>query len=160
MAAMPLERRLYSVTESRRLARRVLPRPIFDFIDGGAEDERTLRRNEAAFGDVRLLPRPLDGTTVRDQSLELFGRRLSLPVLVGPTGLSGLLWPDGELAAARAAAAAGTAYCLSHASTCTIEDLPALADGPRWMQVFMYRERELTRASPSAHRRRATTRWC
>ncbi len=146
MAAMPLERRLYSVTESRRLARRVLPRPIFDFIDGGAEDERTLRRNEAAFGDVKLLPRPLDGTTVRDQSLELFGRRLSLPVLVGPTGLSGLLWPDGELAAARAAAAAGTAYCLSHASTCTIEDLPALADGPRWMQVFMYRERELTRA--------------
>ena len=61
MAAMPLERRLYSVTEVRRLARRVLPRPVFDFADGGAEDERTLRRNEAAFGDIELLPRPLNG---------------------------------------------------------------------------------------------------
>ena len=100
MAATPLERRLYSVDEARRLARRALPRPIFDFVDGGAEDERTLRRNEAAFADLALLPRPLDGTTTRDQSLSLFGRRLALPVIIGPTGLSGLLWPDGELAAA------------------------------------------------------------
>jgi isopentenyl diphosphate isomerase/L-lactate dehydrogenase-like FMN-dependent dehydrogenase len=145
MAAAQLERRLYSVDEARRVARRALPRPIFDFVDGGAEDERTLRRNEAAFADLTLLPRPLDGTTARDQSLSLFGRRLSLPVIVGPTGLSGLLWPDGELASARAVAGAGSAYCLSHASTCTIEDLPALGDAPRWMQVFMYRDRGLTR---------------
>jgi L-lactate dehydrogenase (cytochrome)/(S)-mandelate dehydrogenase len=146
MAAMPLERRLFSVDEARRLARRALPGPIFDFVDGGAEDERTLRRNEAAFAELKLLPRPLDGTTTRDQSLTLFGRRLAFPVIVGPTGLSGLLWPDGEFAAARAAAGAGTAYCLSHASTCTIEQLPALGDAPRWMQLFMYRDRGLTRA--------------
>ena len=99
-----MERRLYSVAEARRLARRALPGAIFDFVDGGAEDERTLRRNEAAFAELGLLPRPLDGTTARDQSLMLFGQRLTLPVIVGPTGLSGLLWPDGELATARAAA--------------------------------------------------------
>ena len=81
-------------------------------------------------------------------------------MIVGPTGLSGLLWPDGEFAAARAAAGAGTAYCLSHASTCTIEQLPALGAAPRWMQVFMYRDRGLTAPSPSGRRRRATTRWC
>ena len=146
MAATPLERRLYNVDEARRRARRILPRPVFDFVDGGAEDERTLRRNETAFAELALLPRPLDGTTARDQSLSLFGRRLALPVLIGPTGLSGLLWPDGELAAARAAARAGTAYCLSHASTCTIEELPALGEAPRWMQLFMYRDRGITRA--------------
>ena len=146
MVATPLERRLYSVHEARRLAQRALPQAIFDFVDGGAEEERTLRRNEAAFGELELLPRPLDGTRVRDQSVSLFGKRLALPVLVGPTGLSGLLWPDGELATARAAARAGTVYCLSHGSTCTIEQLAADGAGLRWMQVFMYRDRELTRA--------------
>ena len=146
MVATPLERRLYSVAEARRLALRALPQAIFDFVDGGAEDERTLRRNEAAFAEVELLPRPLDGTAARDQSLMLFGQRLTLPVIVGPTGLSGLLWPDGELATARAAARAGTAYCLSHGSTCTIEELAAGVVGLRWMQIFMYRDRELTRA--------------
>jgi L-lactate dehydrogenase (cytochrome)/(S)-mandelate dehydrogenase len=75
----------------------------------------------------------------------LFGRRLALPVMIGPTGLSGLFWPGGEIAAARAAAAAGTAFCLSHASTCTMEELAASSAGPRWMQVFIYRDRGLTR---------------
>src|SRR5262245_16714736 len=100
--ATPLARRLYSVAETRRLARRALPRPLFDFVDGAAEDEHTLRRNEAAFANVPLLPRPLAGTAARNQSLSLFGARLSQPVIVGPTGLSGLLWPNGELATARA----------------------------------------------------------
>jgi L-lactate dehydrogenase (cytochrome)/(S)-mandelate dehydrogenase len=75
----------------------------------------------------------------------LFGRRLALPVIIGPTGLSGLFWPGGEIAAARAAAAAGTAFCLSHGSTCTMEELAASSAGPRWMQVFVYRDRGLTR---------------
>ncbi len=136
--------RAYGVADLRRLAMRALPRPVFDFADGGAEDERTLRRNEAAFADWDLLPRPLDGAASRDQSVELFGRRLETPVIVGPTGLSGLFWPDGERAAARAAAAAGTAFCLSHASVCRLEDLPAIGTAPRWMQVFVYRERDFT----------------
>ena len=135
----------YSLAAIRDLARRALPRPVFDFADGGAENEHSLRRNEAAFAAYELLPRPLNGTAERDLSVELFGRQLALPVLIGPTGLSGLFWPGGELAAARAAAAAGTAYCLSHASTCTIEDLAGLGASPRWMQVFIYRDRGFTR---------------
>jgi isopentenyl diphosphate isomerase/L-lactate dehydrogenase-like FMN-dependent dehydrogenase len=135
----------YSLAAMRVLAQRSLPRPVFDFADGGAEDETTLRRNEDAFADIALIPRPLNGAATRDLSIDLFGRRLSMPVLIGPTGLSGLFWPDGELAAARAATAAGTAYCLSHASVCTIEDLAAAGAAPRWMQIFVYRDRGFTR---------------
>jgi isopentenyl diphosphate isomerase/L-lactate dehydrogenase-like FMN-dependent dehydrogenase len=127
------------------MAQRTLPRPVFDFADGGAENEYTLRRNEAAFAQVELLPQPLNGAAERDLSVELFGRRLALPVMIGPTGLSGLFWPGGEIAAARAAAAAGTAFCLSHGSTCTMEELAASVAAPRWMQVFVYRDRGLTR---------------
>ena len=139
-------RRGYSVAALRELARRRLPRPVFDFADGGAEEERSLRRNEAAFAEIQLLPRPLEGAAERDLSLELFGHRLALPVIVGPTGLSGLFWPDGERAAARAASAAGTAFCLSHGSVCTLEELAATGVTPRWMQVFVYRDRGFTRA--------------
>jgi isopentenyl diphosphate isomerase/L-lactate dehydrogenase-like FMN-dependent dehydrogenase len=147
-------RKGYSVAAMRELARRELPRPVFDFADGGAEDERTLRRNEASFGDVRLLPRPLDGSPGRDLSLDLLGHRLSMPVMIGPTGLSGLFWPQGEIAAARAASRAGTAFCLSHGSVCTLEELAADGPSPRWMQVFIYRDRafteELTRRAQAA----------
>jgi L-lactate dehydrogenase (cytochrome)/(S)-mandelate dehydrogenase len=118
-------RRAYSIAAMRELARAALPRPVFDFADGGAEDERTLCRNESAFDSVDLLPRPLNGAATRDLSIELLGSKLSMPVIVGPTGLGGLFWPDGERCAARAAAAAGTAYCLSHGSVCTLEDLAA-----------------------------------
>jgi L-lactate dehydrogenase (cytochrome)/(S)-mandelate dehydrogenase len=129
----------------RELARTALPRPVFDFADGGAEDELTLRRNESAFDDIDLLPRPLSGAATRDLSIELLGKRLSLPVIIGPTGLGGLFWPDGECCAARAAASAGTAYCLSHGSVCTLEQLAETGSSPRWMQVFIYRQRDFTR---------------
>ena len=78
------------------MAQRVLPRPIFDFADGGAQDERTLRRNEQAFDEITLLPRPLNGAAERDLSLELFGHWISMPVIIGPTGLAGLFWPMGD----------------------------------------------------------------
>jgi len=118
---------------------------VFDFADGGAEDEQTLRRNESGFDDVQLLPQPLRGAAQRDLSVTLFGTRLNLPVIVGPTGLAGLFWPDGECCAARAAATAGTGYCLSHGSVCTLEQLAAVGAPPRWMQVFIYRDRGFTR---------------
>ena len=138
------QRKGYSVAALRELARRRLPRPVFDFGDGAAENEQTLRRNEAAFAELSLLPRPLNGAAERDLSLELFGQRLALPVIVGPTGLSGLFWPDGERASARAAQAAGTAFCLSHGSVCTLEELAETGAAPRWMQVFLYRDRGFT----------------
>ena len=138
-------KRVYSVAAARSMARSVLPLPVFDFADGGAEDERTLRRNEAAFEDVALVPRPLNGAAVRDLSVTLFKSRLSMPLAIGPTGLSGLFWPDGECCSARAAAAAGIPYCASHGSACTLEDIAATGAAPRWMQVFIYTDRGFTR---------------
>ena len=119
---------------------------VFDFCDGGAEDEITRARNETAFADWEFLPAPLNGTSSRDQSIELFGERLALPVIIGPTGLSGMLWPRGEVAAARAAATAGTIYVMSHGSTVSIERLASAGPGPLWFQNFMYRDRGLTRS--------------
>jgi len=139
------KRQAYSIAAMRAMARAVLPRPVFDFADGGAEDEHTLKRNETAFARVELLPRPLNGTSECDLSITLFGKRLSMPVIVGPTGLAGLFWPDGERCAARAARASGTAYCLSHGSVCTIEQLAECGAAPRWMQVFIYKDRGFTR---------------
>ncbi len=145
MKAETLKRRVYNIAEMRRQAERILPKPVFDFADGGAEEEWTLRRNESAFDSLQLVPQTLRGAADRDLSVELFGKTLAFPVMIGPTGLSGLFWPDGEICAARAAAVAGTAFCLSHASVCTIEQLAATGVGPRWMQVFIYRDRGFTR---------------
>jgi L-lactate dehydrogenase (cytochrome)/(S)-mandelate dehydrogenase len=148
MAILPpaLARQAYNVKATREMARRALPRPVFDFSDGAAEDERTLRRNEAAFADYDFVPEPLRGAAKRDLSISLFGKTLSMPLMIGPTGLAGLFWPDGERCAMRAATAAGTAYCLSHGSVCTMEQLVAGAPpGNRWMQVFIYTDRGLTR---------------
>ncbi len=139
-----LKHQAYSVEAMRALARKRLPRAVFDFVDGAAEEEWTLQRNESAFRDILLLPRPLQGSTVRDQSVDLFGVRLPGPVLIGPTGLTGLLYPRGEIAAASAAAAAGTIYTMSHGSTVRIEDLAAAVSGRLWMQVFPYKDRGLT----------------
>jgi len=135
-----------SVDEVRLLAKRALPQMVFDFADGGAETESTMRRNEEAFADLRFLPRPLGGALTRDLSIDLFGTRLSLPVLIGPTGFAGLFWPHGEVAAANAAHAAGTAYVMSHASTVTIEKLAKVSRGPKWFQNFIFKDRGLTRS--------------
>jgi isopentenyl diphosphate isomerase/L-lactate dehydrogenase-like FMN-dependent dehydrogenase len=87
----------------------------------------------------------MNGPGAPDISIELFGRKLSLPVMIGPTGLAGLMWPGGEVLAANAAAKAGTAYCLSHGSVCALEAVTAIGDAPRWMQVFIYRDRGFTK---------------
>ncbi len=134
-----------NIAEMRRMARRTLPRPIFDFADGAAEDEVTLKRNEADFNRWSFLPRPLNGAGKRDLSVEIFGQKLAMPVMIGPTGLAGLFHADGERAAARAAMRAGTGYCLSHGSTCTMEQLAETGISPRWMQVFVYRDAGFTR---------------
>ena len=145
MSAASTVQRHHGIRQVRAAAQQRLPRPVFEFADGGAEDEVTLRRNEDAFRQWAFLPQPLEGATTRDQSVTLFGRHLSLPVLIGPTGLAGLFWPRGEIASALAAAAAGTVYCLSHGSACSIEEVAGHHHGPRWMQVFVYRDRGFTR---------------
>jgi L-lactate dehydrogenase (cytochrome) len=137
--------RINSVAQMRARARRILPGSIFDLADGAAEDEWTLRRNESAFDDIVLLPKPLNGAAGRDLSVTLFGHKISMPLMIGPTVLSGLFWPGGEQCAARAAIAAGTGFCLSHGSVCTLEDLAETGVAPRFMQVFIYKDRGFTR---------------
>jgi isopentenyl diphosphate isomerase/L-lactate dehydrogenase-like FMN-dependent dehydrogenase len=139
-----LERKGYSIAALRGLARKELPRMLFDMVDGAAGDEITMRNNEAALAALELVPTLLAGAPKRDQSVELFGVKLRSPVIIAPTGLAGLLWPHAELATARAAARFGTIYCTSHASTATIEQIGAAAPGPKWMQVFLYKNRGIT----------------
>ena len=144
MDSAALQRQGFSVAALREMARRRLPRMVFDMVDGGAGDEITLRRNEAALQEIELAPKVLAGAPKRDQSVELFGVKLPSPVIIGPTGLAGMLWPQAELAAARAAARFGTIYTTSHASTSTIEEIGAATTGPKWMQVFLYKDRGIT----------------
>ena len=143
---MDLDKTAYSLAVLRRTARKKLPRMVFDFIDGGAEDEVTRDRNERDFNDLELLPHPLIGTSTRDLSIELFGQHLDLPILIGPTGIAGMVWPKGEVDAAEAAHQAGTVYVMSHGSTVNIEDLANQSTGPKWFQTFMYRDRGLVKS--------------
>jgi isopentenyl diphosphate isomerase/L-lactate dehydrogenase-like FMN-dependent dehydrogenase len=139
-----LQRRGYSVRALRDMARQRLPRMVFDMVDGAAGDEVTMRRNEAALAEIAFTPKFLDGAPRRNQSVELLGLKLPSPVIIGPTGLAGLLWPNAELAAARAAGKFGTVYTTSHASTATIEEIGAASTGPKWMQVFLFKDRGIT----------------
>ncbi len=136
---------IHSIAQMRSIARRILPKPVFDFADGGAEDEITLNANEDAFSRYPLVSRPIGTQSSCDLSIDLFGQSIAMPLVIGPTGLSGLFHADGEQLAAGAALEAGIPFCLSHGSVCTLEALAATGAAPRWMQVFVYRDRGFTR---------------
>ncbi len=137
--------RCHSIADLRRLTKRRLPRAVFDYADGAAEDEVTARRNEAAFEDYELLPRVLRDVSSVDLSTTVLGAPVSMPVLLAPTGMTRLFHHDGETAAARAAHRAGVVYTLSSLSTVSIEDLAEASDGPRWFQIYVWKDRELVR---------------
>jgi len=136
--------RAWNIEDLRRLAKRRLPRAIFDFYDGAAEDETTLTTNRAAFERVRLAPKMLTGVEKIDTSTDLLGARSSLPVAVGPTGGVGFGWPRGDVGVARAAAAAGIPYTLSTMATASIERIAREAGGRLWFQAYIFRQREMT----------------
>jgi L-lactate dehydrogenase (cytochrome) len=136
-------RRAANVDDLRRIARRRLPGGVFDYIDGGAEDERTLRANRAAFEAVTFRPRVLCGLTDVDTSGLVLGERTAMPLALAPTGFTRIADPAGELAVARAAARAGIPYALSTLSTRSIEEVRAVSDGRLWFQVYAWRDRGL-----------------
>ena len=138
--------RALTIDDLRRLARRRLPRAVFDFVEGGAGDERTVARNRAAFERLLFRPRALVDVSKREQATVVLGERVSTPVLVSPTGMAGLCWPKGEVAAARAAQDAGTIYTLSTHSSCSIEEVAAGAPGALWFQLYVWQNRDLTRS--------------
>ena len=126
-----------SVEDMRRRAKRRLPRAIFDYVDGGAGDERGVRRNREAIERRLLKLRPLTNVSQRDLSVPLLGARLPLPFLIGPTGLNGAIMPGGDVALARAAANFGIPFVLSTASSMSIEDVARQVDGELWFQLYV-----------------------
>jgi L-lactate dehydrogenase (cytochrome) len=134
-----------SVEDLRRIARRRLPRGVFDYIDGGAEDERTLANNSAAYGRIEFRPRVLREVGDVDPSTTLLGRPLPYPLVLAPTGYTRVADPQGELAVARAAERAGLPYSLSTMATRSIEDVAGVSNGPKWFQVYMFRDRGLVK---------------
>jgi len=135
-----------NIDDLRILARKRLPRAVFEFIDGGALDEITLRANREDFHAMRLMPRVLTDIETRNQSVELFGRRYDSPIILAPTGLAGLLSRRGELRAVRAASRINVPYCLSTMATCSIEEIATEVDVPNWFQLYVLRDRGLTKA--------------
>ncbi len=137
--------RCYNIADLRLMAQRRLPAPMFHYIDGGADDEWTLRRNTSAFDDYELLPGQLKDVATIDLTTTVLGAKLSLPFFLAPTGMSRLFHHDKEIGVARAAGAAGTLYSLSTVATTSIEDIAALGAGPLMFQIYILRDRGLTR---------------
>jgi L-lactate dehydrogenase (cytochrome) len=129
-----------SATDFREAARRRLPRFLFDYADGGAYAEETLRRNVSDLAGIALRQRVLKDVATVDLKTSLFGREVALPVTLGPVGISGMYARRGELQAARAARTAGIPMCLSTVSICPIEDVAKAAD-PFWFQLYVIRDR-------------------
>ncbi len=138
--------RTADVADLRRIARRRLPRGVFDYIDGGAEDEITLGRNSAAFREIGFRPRVLRDVAAVDTSTSVLGRSVPFPLVLSPTGFTRIVLPDGECAVARAAALKGVPYTLSTLGTRSIEEVAVAGRGGRnWFQVYVWRDRGLVK---------------
>lgn len=139
--------RVVSVPDLRPLAQRRLPRVVFDYLDGGADGEYTLRENCRAFEDVSFRPRHAVSVPSCDLRTRVLGFDLAFPVLLAPVGYSRLMHPEGEVAAARCAGAAGTAYILSTISGHRLEDVKAATAGPAFYQLYLMGGRAAAEAS-------------
>lgn len=137
--------RAANVDDLRVIAKRRLPGGVFDYIDGGAEDERTLAANSDAFARRTFQPRVLRDVGAVDPSTTLLGRPLSIPLVLAPTGFTRIADPQGELAVARAADRANVPYSLSTMATRSIEEVAAVNRGRKWFQVYMWRDRGLVK---------------
>jgi L-lactate dehydrogenase (cytochrome) len=135
--------RAAAIADLRGIARHRLPRGVFDYIDGGAEDERTLRENSAAFGRIEFVPRVLHDVATIDTTTTLLGHPLPYPLVLAPIGFARVAHSQGELAGARAAARAGIPYTLSTLGTRSIEDLRDVSNGALWFQVYVWKDRGL-----------------
>jgi L-lactate dehydrogenase (cytochrome) len=142
----PVARRLApaaNVDDLRRVARRRLPRGVFDYVDGGAEDERTMADNRAAFARTTFRPRVLRDVSKVDAGTTVLGVPVPFPLALSPTGFTRIVSPGGELDVARAAARAGVPYTLSTMATRSIEEVRAVSSGRLWFQVYVWRDRGL-----------------
>lgn len=135
---------VYNIEDLRTSAQRRLPKGVFEFVDRGSEDEVALRNNRAAFERIKLSPRPLVDVSRRSQAIELFGHSLKMPIAIAPTGTAGLMWYQGELELARAAAAAGIPFTLATGSMTAMEKIAEQAPGRLWFQLYMWPDRSMS----------------
>ena len=135
-----------NIEDLRVMARRRVPKALFEYVDGGSYDELTLRANRADLDAILLRQRVMVDTSARDLSTTMLGEKVAMPVAIAPTGLTGLIHGDGEILAARAAEAAGLKFCLSTLSICTIEDVASAVKRPIWYQLYVFKDRGFARA--------------
>jgi 4-hydroxymandelate oxidase len=134
-----------NLLELEGMARAKVPKPAFDYIAGGAEDEASLARNAEAFGRWALRPRVLVDVSRRDTSTSVLGQRISMPIMVAPTAFHMLVHPEGEVATALGTAAAGTLMVASTLATRSLEEIAAVGAAPRWFQLYVYKDRKVTK---------------
>ncbi len=149
--------RCHDVHDLRACARRLTPRPVFDYVEGGADEELSMAANRDAFTRWRFVPRALVDVSTPDMSALVLDRILPLPLVLGPTGYTRMIHPDGEIGVARAAGRFGLPYTLSTMATTSIEDLAAAADPDRWFQLYLLKDSGLNielvdRAAASGYR--------
>ena len=137
----PLQLAPATATDYRELARRRLPRQLFDYVDGGAYEEETMRSNCADLGDVLLRQVVMRDVSERDPSVEVLGQRLALPIVLAPVGLAGMMAPRAEVQAARAAERAGIPFVESTVSIASIEEVAEATSTPPWFQLYVMRDR-------------------
>lgn len=147
---MPWKRRPFStggltraqnIADLREVARRRVPGFVFEYVEGGSEDEVSLRCNRTSFEALRLVPQTLVDTSSRHQRVDILGRPAAAPLVIGPTGLNGMLHADGDIGLARAAAKLGIPFTLSTLSTTRLEDVAKQAGGRLWMQLYVMKNR-------------------
>ena len=134
----------YNFEDFRKLAKKRLPSPIFHYIDGGADDEITLRRNTNSFDDCDLIPDILRSVGEPDLSTTVFGRKIDMPIFLSPTAMQSLYHPDGDKASARAAEKFGTMYSMSTMASFSIEEIANISSGPKLFQLYIHKDKSFT----------------
>ena len=134
----------HNIFDLRAIAQKRLPKGLFEFVDRGTEDEVSLRNNRSVFEKIRLKPRTLIDVSKRSQEITLFGNKHKMPMVIAPTGVAGLLWHEGEIALARAAADAGIPFTLATGSMTPMEKVAQQAGGELWFQLYMWPDRALS----------------
>lgn len=138
-------KKCFNIADLRMAAKRALPAPMFHYIDGGADDENTLRRNTSAFDDYEFIPSQLNNIENIDLKTKLFGKTMDVPFFLAPTGMSRLFHHDKEIGVARAAQKHGALYSLSTLGTTSLEDVAKLGTGLKMFQIYILKDRGLTR---------------
>ena len=134
----------HNFNDFRKLAKKKLPSPIFHYIDGGADDESTLRRNTESFNDCDLVPNILASVGKPDLSTTVFGKKIDMPIFLSPTAMQRLYHHDGDKASARAAEKFGTFYSMSTMANNSIEEIASISSGPKLFQLYVHKDNSIT----------------